>query len=161
MYSTSPPLMDNLRKIRKANRSAVKDTSSAPGCSGLVAGCSHISAPISSRCPTRIILPFGERRLAVWGARANSFNDPYAGDQGGKLIREHPNVIGTPKAALLTPYSIGAILFAGSFIWLSADLRARDSSDFHTTLGWGMTVAATVIICGSTAHGSSSNSTVD
>ena len=30
MYSTSPPLLDNLRKLRKANRTAVKDISSAP-----------------------------------------------------------------------------------------------------------------------------------
>lgn len=146
MYSTSPPLMDNLRKIRKANRSAVKDTSSSPGVLGFGGrlfphfGPNFAPLPYESH-PAR---PVDDDWL--FGAPVPSrFNEPYAGDQGGKLIREHPNVIGTPKVALLTPYSLGAIVFGGSFIWLSADLRARDGSDFHTLLGWGMTVAVTVV----------------
>ena len=146
MYSTSPPLMDNLRKIRKANRSAVKDTSSAPGVLGFGGRLFPHFGPNFQPLPYEDHPARSVNDDWLFGAPVpSSFNDPYAGDQGGKLIREHPNVIGTPKAALLTPYSIGAILFAGSFIWLSADLRARDGSDFHTMLGWGMTVAVTVI----------------
>ena len=146
MYSTSPPLMDNLRNIRKANRSAVKDTSSAPG----VLGFSGRLFPHFG--PNFQPLPYSDHPARpvkddwLFGAPVPStFDNPYVGDEGGKLMREHPTVIGTPKAALLTPYSIGAILFAGSFIWLSADLRARDGSDFHTTLGWVMTVVVTVM----------------
>ena len=74
-----------------------------------------------------------------------SIDDPYGQDAHGQLIPEHPSIIGTPKAALITPYSIGAVVFAGSFIWLSADLRARDGSGFHTTLGWGMTAFVTLM----------------
>lgn len=146
MYSTSPPLTDKLRKIRKANRSAVKDTSSAPGVSGFGGrlfphfGPNFAPLPHSDH-PAR---PVDDDWL--FGAPVPSrFNEPYSDDEGGKLVREHPNVIGTPKVALLTPYSLGAIVFGGSFIWLSADLRARDGSDFHTLLGWGMTVAVTVV----------------
>ena len=146
MYSTSPPLMDNLRKIRKANRSAVKDTTSAPGVLGFGGRLFPHFGPNFQPLPYEDHPARSVNDDWLFGAPVpSSFNDPYAGDQGGKLIREHPNVIGTPKAALLTPYSIGAILFAGSFIWLSADLRARDGSDFHTMLGWGMTVGVTVI----------------
>ena len=120
MYSTSPPLMDNLRKIRKANRSAVKDTSSAPGVLGFGGRLFPHFGPNFQPLPYEDHPARSVNDDWLFGAPVpSSFNDPYAGDQGGKLIREHPNVIGTPKAALLTPYSIGAILFAGSFIWLS------------------------------------------
>ena len=145
MYSTSPPLMDNLRNIRKANRSAVKDTTSAPGVLGFSGRLfPHFGPnfePLS--CEDHPARSVNDDWL--FGAPVpSSFNDPYSGDQGEKLIREHPSVIGTPKAALITPYSLGAIVFAGSFIWLSADLRARDGSEFHTMVGWGMTVGVTV-----------------
>ena len=137
MYSTSPPLLDSLRKIRKANLSAAKDISSAPGVLGSSGrmfphfGTNFTPLPHADR-PTR-----SSEDDWLFGAPVpTNFDDPYAGDEGGRLIREHPNNIGTPKAALITPYSLGAVVFATSFIWLSADLRARDGSDFHTTVGW-------------------------
>ena len=67
-----------------------------------------------------------------------AINDPYAGDEGGRLITEHPNNIGTPKPAMFTPYSLGALVFATSFIWLSADLRARDGSGLSHDVGMGV-----------------------
>ena len=146
MYSTSPPLMDNLRKIRKANRSAVKDTSSAPGVLGFGGRLFPHFGPNFAPLPYESHPARSVDDDWLFGAPVPSrFNEPYSDDEGGKLVREHPNVIGTPKAALITPYSLGAIVFGGSFIWLSADLRARDGSDFHTLLGWGMTVAVTVV----------------
>ena len=146
MYSTSPPLLDSLRKIRKANRSAVKDISSAPGVLGSSGrmfphfGTNFTPLPYADR-PTR-----SSEDDWLFGAPVpTNFDDPYAGDEGGRLIREHPNNIGTPKAAMITPYSLGAVVFATSFIWLSADLRARDGSGFHTTVGWVMTLVVSVI----------------
>jgi len=146
MYSTSPPLMHELRKIRKQNRHAVKDTSSAPG----VLGFSGRIFPHFG--PNFQPLPYAEHpaRSAdddwLFGAPTpTSFDDPYGQDGHGRLIPEHPSVVGTPRAALITPYSIGAVVFAGSYIWLSADLRARDGSDFHTTLGWVLTLLVTLI----------------
>jgi len=146
MYSTSPPLMHELRKIRKQNRDAVKDTSSAPG----VLGFSGRIFPHFG--PNFTPLPHGDHPARpadddwLFGAPSpTSFDDPYGQDEHGKLIPEHPSVVGTPKAALITPYSIGAVVFAGSYIWLSADLRARDGSDFHTTLGWGLTFLVTLV----------------
>ena len=138
--------MDNLRKIRKANRSAVKDTSSAPGVLGFGGRLFPHFGPNFAPLPYESHPARSVDDDWLFGAPVPSrFNEPYSDDEGGKLVREHPNVIGTPKAALITPYSLGAIVFGGSFIWLSADLRARDGSDFHTLLGWGMTVAVTVV----------------
>ncbi|MGB1419331.1 MAG: hypothetical protein ACPG7K_00975 [Poseidonia sp.] len=146
MYSTSPPLLDNLRKLRKANRSAVKDISSAPGMLGLSGRYFPHFGPNFEPLPYSDHLARSVEHDWLFGAPApTTFNEPYAGDQDGRLMPEHPNIIGTPKAALLTPYSIGAIVFAGSFIWLSADLRARDGSEFHTLVGWGMTTVVTVV----------------
>lgn len=146
MYSTTPPLLHELRKIRKANKSATKDITSQPG----VLGANGRLFPHFG--PNFEPLGFDSHpaRQAsddwLFGAPTPSnFSDPYSGDEHGMLIREHPSVIGTPKAALITPYSIGAVVFAGSFIWLSADFRARDGSSFHTTVGWSMTVFVTVV----------------
>ena len=146
MYSNSPPLMHELRKIRKQNRDAVKDTSSAPG----VLGFSGRYFPHFGPNFQPLAYSNHPARSAdddwLFGAPApTSFDDPYGQDAHGKLIPEHPSIVGTPKAALITPYSIGAVVFAGSFIWLSADLRARDGSGFHTTLGWGMTAFVTLM----------------
>lgn len=146
MYSTSPPLLVELRKVRKANRSAAMDTTSAPGVLGssgrLFPHFGPNFAPLAySNHPSRSV----ENDWLFGAPTPSRFDEPYAGDEGGRLIPEHPQVIGTPKAAFITPYSLGALVFASSFIWLSADLRARDGSAFHTTLGWGMTIAVTVI----------------
>ena len=117
--------MDNLRNMQ-ANRSAVKDTS-APGVS--------VQQPIiPSFGPNFQPLPYSDHPAKPvkddWlGRPYQRFDNPYVGDEGG--FREHPTVIGI-GAALLT--LVGAILFAGSFIWLSAD-SGEDGSDFHTTLG--------------------------
>jgi hypothetical protein len=146
MYSTSPPLLHELRKIRKQNRDAVKDKSSGPGVLGLSGRYFPHFGPnfeplAYSDHPAR---PANDDWL--FGAPTpTSFTEPYDQDDHGKLIAEHPNIVGTPKAAVITPYSIGAVVFAGSFIWLSADLRARDGSGFHTTLGWGMTIFVTLM----------------
>ena len=146
MYSTSPPLLDQLRKLRKANRSAVKDISSAPGVLGFSGRYFPHFGPNFEPLPHSDHPARSVEHDWLFGAPApTNFNEPYAGDQHGRLMPEHPSIIGTPKAALLTPYSIGAIVFAGSFIWLSADFRARDGSEFHTMLGWGMTAAVTVV----------------
>jgi hypothetical protein len=146
MYSTMPPLLDQLRKIRIANRKAVKDIASGPG----VLGSRGRLFPHFG--PNFEPLPYAEHpaRSAeddwLFGAPVpTSFNDPYVADEGDRLIAEHPINVGTPKPAVFTPYSLGAIVFATSFIWLSADLRARDGSDNHVEIGWMMTVVVTVI----------------
>ena len=146
MYSTSPPLLHELRKIRKQNKSAVKDRSSGPGVLGFSGRYfPHFGPKFQaldySTHPARSV-----NDDWLFGAPTpTSFSEPYGQDAHGKLIPEHPSIVGTPKAALITPYSIGAVVFAGSFIWLSADLRARDGSGFHTTLGWGMTAFVTLM----------------
>ena len=146
MYSTSPPLLHELRKIRKQNKSAVKDRSSGPGVLGFSGRYfPHFGPKFQaldySNHPARSV-----NDDWLFGAPTpTSFSEPYSPDAHGKLIREHPNVVGTPKAALITPYSIGAVVFAGSFIWLSADLRARDGSEMHTIIGWSMTAFVTIM----------------
>ena len=146
MYSTTPPLLHELRKIRKSNKSATKDITSQPG----VLGVSGRFFPHFGPNFEPLGFESHPARQAsddwLFGApRLTNISDPYSGDEHGMLIREHPSVIGTPKAALITPYSIGAVVFAGSFIWLSADLRARDGSSFHTIVGWSMTVFVTLV----------------
>ena len=126
MKSTSPPILDKLRTIRAANRRAVRDTASMPGVLGSSGrlfphfGLNFEPLPYADH-PTR-----DANDDWLFGAPVpTAINDPYAGDEGGRLITEHPNNIGTPKPAMFTPYSLGALVFATSFIWLSADLRAQ------------------------------------
>ena len=89
MYSTSPPLMDNLRKIRKANRSAVKDTTSAPGVLGFGGRLFPHFGPNFQPLPYENHPARSVNDDWLFGAPVpSSFNDPYAGDQDGKLIRE-------------------------------------------------------------------------
>ena len=73
-----------------------------------------------------------------------NFDDPYAGDEGGASHTRAPQQHRDSKSGVDHPYSLGAVVFATSFIWLSADLRARDGSDF-TTVGWVMTLVVSVI----------------
>ena len=146
MKSTSPPVLDKLRTIRTANRRAVRDTASMPGVLGSSGrlfphfGLNFEPLPYADH-PTR-----DAKDDWLFGAPVpTAINDPYAGDEGGRLITEHPNNIGTPRPALFTPYSLGALVFATSFIWLSADLRARDGSGSHVSIGWALTAVVSIV----------------
>ena len=103
MYSTTPPLLHELRKVRKSNKSATKDTTSQPG----VLGSNGRFLPHFGPNFEPLGLASHPARQAsddwLFGAPTpTNFSDPYSGDEHGMLIREHPNVIGTPKAALIT-----------------------------------------------------------
>ena len=52
-------------------------------------------------------------------------DNPYAADDSGELILEHPIRIGTPNPATFTLYSINGLIFIITSIWLSIDLTAR------------------------------------
>ena len=146
MLSTQPPLRHELRKLRQANKDAVKDVTSSAGILGSSGryfphfGANFEPLPFSDTIARSV-----DDDWLLGSPAPSNFADPYPGDEGGKLIPEHPNLVGTPTPAVITPYTLGAILFAGSFIWLAADLRARDGSSFHTTLGWGLTALVTVV----------------
>jgi hypothetical protein len=147
MLSTSPSLKYDLRRLRKENRKRSLNIASSVGVLGISGRLfQHLG-------PNFEVLEPGShpsRDAAddwIFGAPAlpESYENPYAPDPDGMLMLEHPKRLGTPTPATITPFSIGAVIFASSFIWLSADLRARDGSDFHTTLGWAMTIFVTVV----------------
>jgi hypothetical protein len=147
MYSTTPSLKYDLGRIRKENGNLTKDITSSAG----VLGSSgryfqHIGTNYEILSTPHYPVRAAESDW-LFGAPPlpTSYATPYAQDGDGGLLREHPKKMGTPKPATMTPYSIGAIIFSGSFIWLSADLRARDGSTWHTILGWGMTVFVTLV----------------
>ena len=52
-------------------------------------------------------------------------DNPYAADDSGELILEHPSRVGTPNPATFTLYSINGLIFIITSIWLSIDLTAR------------------------------------
>lgn len=147
MYSVEPSLKHDLRSIRNSNQKKAKDTNSGVGVLG------HEGRFFQHMGPNFEVLGAADspRRSAdkdwLFGAPPlpTSYERVFAGDGEGALIREHPSRLGSPQPGTITLYSIGAVIFAGSFIWLSADLRARDGSFFHTMLGWGMTAFVTII----------------
>ncbi|MGB1588231.1 MAG: hypothetical protein ACPHJD_05395 [Poseidonia sp.] len=147
MLSTSPSLKDDLRRIRTENRSLSKDVKSAAGVLGTSGRYFQHLGPNfevfkSSNYPARMAKDdwlFGAPPLP------EAYTNPFQEDEGGMLMPEHPNRMGTPNPGTITPYSLGAIVFSGSFIWLSADLRARDGSAEHVALGWGLTLLVTVV----------------
>jgi len=146
MCSTAPPLLAELRKRRYKNQIAALDTPSGPGVLGehgrLFPHFAEDFKPLPySQFPARL----AEYDWLFGCPAPTNFDEPYTEDEGGKLIAEHPKVIGTPKPATLTPYSLGALVFATSFIWLSADLRARDGSGLHTAMGWFLTFFVTFV----------------
>jgi hypothetical protein len=146
MLSTTPPLSSELRKRRHKNKIDALDTPSGPGVLGkngrLIPHFAKNFKPLPySQFPARL----AEHDWLFGCPHLTNFDEPYTEDGGGKLISEHPKVLGTPKLATLTPYSLGAIVFATSFIWLSADLRARDGSEFHSLGGWFLTFFVTVV----------------
>ena len=61
--------------------------------------------------------------------------NPYAADDSGELILEHPISIGTPTPATFTLYSINGLIFIISSIWLSIDLTARHNNPGADTTG--------------------------
>ena len=147
MYSIEPSLKHDLRRIRRSNRSNAKDITSGVGVLG------HEGRLFQHLGPNFEVLGAADlpRRSAetdwLFGAPQlpSSYDRVFAADGDGALIREHPRRLGSPQPGTITLYSIGAIIFSGSFIWLAADLRARDGSSFHTILGWGMTAFVTLI----------------
>ncbi|MDA7464389.1 hypothetical protein N9N14_01635 [Candidatus Poseidonia alphae] len=147
MYSTPSPLSYDLRRIRKRNQTDAKESASAVGVLGLEGRQFQHCGPNGevigpAKQPLRQAFDdwlFGCPPLPA------SYANVFAQDGDGSLIPEHPQRIGTPRPAMLTPYSLGAITFAVSFIWLSSDLRARDGSDFHTMIGFLMTFFVTIV----------------
>lgn len=147
MYSTTPSLKEDLRRIRNNKPDLVKDVTSGLGVSGSEGRFfPHYGVKYqlkdSTSYPARSVM---DDWLFEVPKLPESYDAPFAQDGDGTLLAEHPTRIGTPKPATVTPYSIGAVVFSLSFIWLSADLRARDGSSFHTVLGWGMTLAVTAV----------------
>ncbi len=147
MYSVEPSLKHDLRTIRRSNRKKAKDMDSGVGVLG------HEGRFFQHLGPNFEVLGAADlpRRSAetdwLFGAPKlpSSYDRVFAADGDGALIKEHPSRMGSPQPGTITLYSIGAVIFSGSFIWLSADLRARDGSGFHTFLGWGMTLFVTVV----------------
>lgn len=147
MYSTSPPLVHELKKIRKSNRKKAKDIDSSIGVLGFDGRyLQHVGADGTVIGPAKYpIRSYKDDWLFGCPPLPTSYTNFFAADPEGQLIHEHPHRIGEPKAATITPYSFGALVFALSFIWLASDLRARDGSDFHTLLGWGLTAFVTFV----------------
>ena len=71
-----------------------------------------------------------------------NLENPYAEDKDGKVIDEHPTITGTPHPAVLTFYSIAAMVCVCTTIWLSNDLLARQGTWLHEIVGnilrWGV-----------------------
>ena len=147
MFSTTPSLKYDIARLRKQNKTNSKDINSDAGVLGYEGRkFQHLGPNFEVLGPAKHPV-----RMAsvdwLFGAPPlpSSYENPYAPEGDGALIAEHPSKIGTPKPATVTLYSIGAVVFSTSFIWLSADLRARDGSEFHTMLGWGMTAFVTMV----------------
>jgi len=152
MYASEPSLMHDLRRMRKANWERAKNLQSAVGVQGsegrLLQHVGPGGQPLSGDEGTPVTLPSRELNQDwLFGAPAlpASYDNVFAPDGDGTLLAEHPASLGSPMPATVTPYSLGALIFALSFIWLSADLRARDGSLEHTVLGWVLTVVVTVV----------------
>ena len=147
MYSTQPSLLHDLRRIRKNNKTNTKEVTPAIGVLGSggrqFQHCGPNGAILGpAKQPLR---QASEDWLFGCPPLPTSYSNVFAQEGDGSLILEHPRRIGTPRPAMMTPYSLGAIIFAVSFIWLSADLRARDGSSLHTTIGWVMTFLVTLV----------------
>ena len=71
-------------------------------------------------------------------------DDAYTEDEGGKLIEEHPNKIGTPVPATLTLYSVNGVLFVIFSLWLSSDLLARHNDGLTELIGQILRVAVVI-----------------
>ena len=147
MYSTPPSLLSDLRKIRKKNRIAASGIQSAIGVLGSEGRRFQHCGPNGevigpAKHPLRQV---SEDWLFGCPPLPTSYSNVYGQDGDGALMPEHPQRIGTPRPAMVTPYSLGAIIFAASFIWLSSDLRARDGNEIHTLIGWLMTAVVTIV----------------
>ena len=67
-------------------------------------------------------------------------DNPYAANEDGVLIEEHPDVVGTPTPATFTLYSINGMIFVGTALWLASDLTARHSDDTQQTIGYWLKI---------------------
>ena len=67
-------------------------------------------------------------------------DNPYAPNEDGVLIEEHPDVVGTPTPATFTLYSINGMIFVGTALWLASDLTARHSDDTQQTIGYWLKI---------------------
>ena len=152
MYASEPSLMHDLRRMRKANWERAKNLQSAVGVQGSEGRIlQHVGLggqPLSGEEGNPVTLPSrAVKQDWLFGAPAlpASYENVFAPDGDGTLLPEHPASLGSPVPATVTPYSLGALIFALSFIWLSADLRARDGSPGHIALGWLLTAIVTVV----------------
>ena len=68
----------------------------------------------------------------------------YGEDEGGKLLEEHPNNIGTPMPATFTLYSINGMMFVTFAVWLSSDLLARHNDFFTWVAGQILRIAVII-----------------
>ena len=145
MYSTTPSLKEDLRRIRNQNSASAKNPTSGEGfLRGSGRSFPHFGLNFERlETPSRPTRDVEDDWLFGAPPLPESYEDPFKQQGDGTLIPEHPIKLGTPRPATITPYSIGALLFSISFIWLAADLRARDGSWFHSMLGWGLTFLVT------------------
>ncbi len=67
-------------------------------------------------------------------------DNPYAPNEEGILIEEHPDVVGTPTPATFTLYSINGMIFVATALWLASDLTARHSDTTQQTIGYWMKI---------------------
>lgn len=147
MVGTPTSLSTDLRRLRKARAKMAKTSGGAAG----VLGATGRPFQHLDRGSTEPRLAMGATRPAKedWilppPPLPNAYTDFFIGDPGEQLLPEHPGRIGTPVPATFTFYSIGGIVFALSFVWLAADLRAREGSATHTAWGWAITFVVTVV----------------
>ena len=71
-------------------------------------------------------------------------DNPYAPNEDGILIEEHPDVVGTPTPATFTLYSINGMIFVGTALWLASDLTARHSDTTQQTIGYWLKIGIVV-----------------
>ena len=67
-------------------------------------------------------------------------DNPYAPNEDGILIEEHPDVVGTPTPATFTLYSINGMIFVGTALWLASDLTARHSDTTQQNIGYWLKI---------------------
>ena len=146
MVCSEPSLKHDLRMIRKANRERAKDRTPEVGILGANGReLQHVGADGVVHGSAGLTRDASEDWLFGAPPLPTAYTNFFSPDGDGALIPEHPSNIGFAQPATITPYSLGGLIFAGSFILLAADLRARDGSLEHVSIGWTLTVLVTIV----------------